>query len=581
MSENLRNKFRFDCQQEIAKLQVLGDGSIKCEFDPSQKIALTPTTHLAFLEHERLKQEMLNGKEDDYRLSGLLVTELEHLDGNDRIEREVELLEQYGGRFSQQRAYQIKVQNIELFLDKYNEGKAEDDKLSLSDFRKVMFNEYEKGVLEWGSLEDKLSVLQRSPEYLRENAKTRKEMLEKRREELMSQANKVKVETIKFEPKLDSKGRPVINDYSKSITAFMDIVEEAVATGTTSSIPKFSMGLYDSLSKDEKRLYDTAETISDATARKVDTTAMREVRFASKVSHNYVNDLRNEQQQISQRVEELSEESKVYRHVRDYERLYRVSLALQAEKDVFNENCQNLETKMDNVPFEELQVDTTTQIENELDLARAQYKAEEIKVDKAKKIFEKGYERQVDYWAYADFAKRYKREYERHVKFMKRSVGNIEISEQSLQASFYTEMCKDNPSRAESLKNEVETYKVKHHIEENVSAEVYAEVHSDEFARFIDERNAKSELGQLDPASEIAKCYFYAYSKRENPLKVQQFNRYFKKKCNERAKQRLMDKTLGVHGQEIFKHQVSSDQNLNNDANLEQYNDEEEVLLGA
>ena len=131
-------------------------------------------------------------------------------------------------------------------------------------------------------------------------------------------------------------------------------------------------------------------------------------------------------------------------------------------------------------------------------------------------------------------------------------VKDARISDDSLNLYFFQTMCKD-AGKVESYKKELETYKVKHHIEENIEAETFCEINNEEFLKFIEKRNAESKTGMLDPNSELARCYFYAHWKKENPLRVGNFKRYFSKKNLEKAKERIANNTLTKHEPKVIK----------------------------
>ena len=132
------------------------------------------------------------------------------------------------------------------------------------------------------------------------------------------------------------------------------------------------------------------------------------------------------------------------------------------------------------------------------------------------------------------------------------SAKGADLDESSVQLLFFQEMCKDK-EKAESYATELDTYKVKHHVEENVESEVFCAENADEYKAFIEERNKNSKTGQLDPSSEIARCYYYAHCKKNNPKMVSDFKQLSSKKCKEKAKERIEDGTLTTHEEKIIK----------------------------
>ena len=73
------------------------------------------------------------------------------------------------------------------------------------------------------------------------------------------------------------------------------------------------------------------------------------------------------------------------------------------------------------------------------------------------------------------------------------------------------------------------------------------------YLEFIAERNANSTTGELDPASELARCYFYAHWKKENPLRIDTFKQCYAKKNIGKAKQRLAEGKLVKHERKIIR----------------------------
>jgi len=553
--EEILKTFRFNYRQEVAKLQMLGGGKMAGEFDPMKKVKLTPTSHLQYLEYLRKRKEFLEGKQDSPRLNIELDKQLAGLEGNERIAKHVELLKLYGGRISQLNAYTLQMNNFDYFLEQENlrRKKLNMKGIEPEDFRKQLSREFDQGRMVWGNLEDKLEAFKNSEEYLKLSKKDQKAALSKKREELVKQADSLKIDAVEFEERLDKNGKPVIQSYTESAMAYLEYVTQALSTGDRVR-EKFSLDFYEKMSEEEKSLYTTSEKLSDASVRRINTTSIRRMEYDRRVNEQFISVTQTQQQQVGKKVEDLKTDGERYLRLRDYEKIFRLEIALQAEEEKFAEDCKAIEKRMASVPHPEMLTEEDIKsAQDELDTIRSRYATTRKLAERAKGAMEKKYDAQVREWALEEFARAHKTEYAWHQKYMRQISGkDAQLDERSVQLAFFQSMCK-NKDKAESYRSELETYRVKHHVEENIEAETFCEVNNEEFLRFIEERNAQSSKGALDPNSELARCYFYAHCKKDNPLRISNFKRYFAKKTTQKAKERLEQGSLVKHDKKIIR----------------------------
>jgi hypothetical protein len=346
---------------------------------------------------------------------------------------------------------------------------------------------------------------------------------------------------------LDKKGKPVIEKYTQSAMAYLEYVERSFAMGDTHIKSKFSLDFYQKLSNAQKETYYTSTNLSDSSVRRIKTSHNRRLEYDKRVNANFVSLTRNQQNEVADKLDKLQDKGERYRRIQDYEKLFKLSLTLQLEEEKFNKDCDDIKKRIENTPNAELDEDESIKkAQEELDELRVRYVKQHKLAENAKKSMEKQYNTQVRDWALEEFAQTHKAEFDLHKKL------KDGLEKTVLLQDFFDVMCR-NKDKAKSYKNELETYKVKHHVEENIEAETFCEVNDEEFKKFIEERNSKSKTGQLDPNSEIARCYFYAHCKRENPAKIDKFKTYFAKKINQKAKERVNNKTLLKHDKNIIK----------------------------
>lgn len=541
-SKELLPKFRYEYTKEVAKLQMLGEGAIQCEFDASKKQRLTPTLHLAYLEYKHQRNIFENGKTDDSCLSAKLKEELAGLKGEDLIEKKIEILQQYGGKRSQIEAHKLKMKNINIFLEYENKLRAKNgqDAISRKDYEKQLEREFVEGKMVWGGIPDKLEAYKASEEYIKADSKKRKTLLKAHKEELESAAKKIKISNIAFEPRLDSKGKPVIEKYTQSAMSYMEVMENMFSTGETKKLPKFSFDFYEKLSAKDNEIYTPTTSLNKLTAQKVSTTQMRRIYFDKNQNQKFTNLTDNKQKQINNRIVSLQQDSERFKAIKDYEQIAKLEISLESEEENFKQLCDDVEDRIQNTPNPELNEEAQISTSIQLMDARVEYEKQKQRVQEIKKSMKQDYNLQVRKWALNEFTKAHKEEYDKYKRQVFKNSQGASVPKNVIATEFFDKMC-NNSAKAESYKNELETYKVKHHIEENIEAEAFCELHDEEFKKFVEERSANS-LNE-----EMAKFYFYATCKKENPKTIDNFREYFSKNVKDKAKERVKDNTFIKH----------------------------------
>ncbi|MFQ6723715.1 MAG: hypothetical protein ACLRFE_00070, partial [Clostridia bacterium] len=548
--KKLREDFKFKYMQEAAKLQILDGGEMICKFNPSEKTKLNPASHFAYLEYVRKRHEFENGKSDDPRLAPLL-NSLKHstaLNEGERVLIEAQLLQQYGGKHSQTNAYLLKLNNIERFLDIENEKRKQENKraLSIEDYQRILRQEYNAGRQVWGGIEDKLEAFKESREYLRADKNERVKLLKDKREKLEKEAKSIKIESVEFAPRLGKDGKPLMPKYSQSIMAYMEYIDTMFTTGNIKGIKEFDYNFYSKLSDEDKEIYAPSNKLSDVSCKRVKTTHNRRIEFDQAYSeNNYINKASKKREEVVANVEDMADQGERYRRIRDYEKLVTVLASLDAEEEKFANDCKDVEQIIAGTPNAELCDKKVAEIENEITKARTSYAKQKIMIERAKSVMQKQYTQQVKNYALDEFAKAHKTEYNWHVKYIaEMSKKDAYLDEASIQLSFFQSMCADK-KKAEERNSELEAYKVQHHIEENVEAEVYAEINKDEFEKFVANNNVEGLNGEMMVYS------FYAQAKKDN--KVEGFKSLFGDKVRERLAQKAKDKKLRKHDKKIIK----------------------------
>ncbi len=550
-SAELMSKLRFECNKEIGRLQILGKGSIKCPFDASKKTKLTTENTLGYLEYLRIKKQLQYGKEDDITFVAKMkeFNKTKFATREAKLFEQVRLMQELGGAKTQIEAYKLQTKNIKKFLEEENRQRAERGEagISLEDYRKQIDRKFNEGRNVWGGIEDKLEAFKNSVEYQREDRKNRKKLLESKRESLEKELISVKVEQVKIDRLVDEKGNPVVEKATQSLTSYVEYAIHKLSTGDT-KIAKCDENFVDTLTDEQKEMYAPTTSLTENTAREVKRTEMRELAFDRREVANALESNARKQQNIERAVGELSNDTKLSVRYKDYETSYKMMVALELKEEQFIKDCKTMEDIINSTPNPELSEQSIVEAIKKLEETKVSFAKQKRIALNAKKSFEKNYGEQVKNSALEEFATTHKTDYLTYRRYVEGlSSREAKLDETSIRIGFYHDMCKKHAEKTDSYELELETYKVKHHVEDNIVAEVLCEENREEFEKFIAERNEKSKGSQLDPNSEIARCYYLAHCKKVDPISVDKFKTISNRKCKEKAKQRLVEGTLTKH----------------------------------
>lgn len=550
MSKALRERFRFEYHKEIGKLQVLGEGSIEATFDASKKGKLTRDNYLAFLEYERICTELREGKQPHPDFKNILkeFNETEFADKQAKLLEQIRIYQEYGGAEYKRKAHALQMKNIAILLDQENAERAlrGEPGLSKEDYRKQLQRQYNESVAEWGGIEDKIEAFKQSIEYLSADRNTRKQLLEEKRKGLEGELTKVKVERVEFAERLDKHGNPLVGKYTQSAIAYMEYVDQLFAAGETKVSKKFDLEFYESLTDEEKEMYTTTTTLSEGTARCASRADNRRVEYDRARAAQVVQKIEEKQAELAEGVARLSEKSTIAKDA-TFEDVFIAQAEVAKKAQTYREAYARVGEVADQIPHKELDEDATKRIAQSTQAAQVTITKSEKQIQQEKQDREAAYRRDVEYWALEEFAKTHKTEFQQYRKgVMKSAKGSMVMK--TLLRGFFDSMKVADKDNAESYNADLEAYEVKHHMEENVDAEVFCELHDEEFRKFVDECNSGRETtDQLDPNSEIARCYYYAHCRKENPLRIDNFKRYFDKRVKAKAAERIATGTLSKH----------------------------------
>lgn len=568
----LRDEFVKKYYATIGNLQMIGGGTLESKFSLGKKTKLSQDNFLAYLACFNKSDELRFGKNDHPDMDKILknFNETQFDDENSRTLEQVRLYQKYGGAFYQRQAHATKMQNIDLFLSQENAKrlKSGQETIKKEDYIKQLKREYNAERQKWGGVSDKLEAFMESEKYLVANKKERAKLLKDKKKELENEWKNAEVKKVELHERLDKNGEPLIKGYVQDLELYLE--KEVLGMFTTSGNHKikkqFKFGYKASLSKEELKYTTPAETLEGAIAKKVNTTVTRRVEFDNNVNNKVLALAEAKVKEMSLANEKLNDSVKDATKIKDYESAFIMSTALDVKRDEFEKDCNEVKRIIDATPYKELSAKKSKSLMDKVEGdegLKVSYDAKQKKAKFVKNVFKNDYTSKVKSWALKDFAEAHKAQFATYEeKFTTLSHGLVK-DEALMYAPFFYEMSKDK-EKAESYANELETYKVKHHIEDNVSAEVFCEVNHEDFEKFIADRNAQSKTGELDPNSEIARCYYYAYCKKGNGLRIENFNKLFAKKIKEKAKERLNNKTLTKHDAKQDKKRI-----INKDAKAE------------
>lgn len=511
-AKEVRENFRFKYRQEMAKMQFVGGGTIQSEFDAGKKTKLTKHNTLAFLQYIQSSNELHTGRED---------------------------------RYERQNEYIEKINNIQENLRKENKALASKGLPAISeeDYRKQLAREYNASRFEWGGIEDKLRAFQETPEYLKVDRKTQKKLLEEKRKQLQKEISTLKVERVTFKEKTNKKGQPVIAGYTQSGMAYFEYIDQMIFGGEIKNAKKFSFDFYDKLSEEEKERYTVSDTLSQGVVRRANNVKQREANFDKERSLRISQKIEQTQQKLSTKVSQLSSEIEQGSKTASYEDL--IILKVKNERRI--KQLQIAYEKSGNlaevIPYSELDEKAVKRIETASRDGQVAITKMEIQLEQARQKKESEYKKQVETWARDEFISVHKTEYLDFIndKFTKVVKGKKQLTANSkvVDAAFMEYM--ETSSNKESIEREMDTYRVKNNIEESASAEVYCSENEEDYKKFVEERKAH------DLSEEMAKCYYYAHCKKQNPVEIEKFKQKTRKKREEKLRERVEQDNLPKH----------------------------------
>ena len=549
--EKLKERYIYEYYQEVAKLQMLGRGSLQCEFDLSKKTALTPENYLAYLLCMQKREEVEFGKKDhpDY---GKRLREIDKLalSNEDKIIANVELMQELGGCEVQKFAHEIKLKNIKVFLAKENKQRKANgqNEISKEDYIKQLNREYYAGALEWGGVNEKLNAYQHSEEYLLADKKGRKKLLENKKKELEKELNSVKVDRVEFDERLNKQGNPLVEECTAEAMAYLEEAKTMFNTDVTGRVKRFSFGHAKSVSKADEEVNAPTMSLADASAVRANSTFGRRLEHDKKRSVKALGVAEEMQTNLSQGVSNLTETTATLVADKSYEEAFKVGVALKAQQKQFREDCLDVEAQVKVVPNAELITSDAKGVLDKVNDTKVKKAVIDKRIDHIEKMREVEYKRQVEQLANDELVANHNKEYKAYVAQIQAKAGqSVKLPESGLKASFVRQL--KSGKKKESVERELATLKVKHHIVENIEAEVHCEQDSEQYIKFIEKKNIESKGAILDPDSELAKCYYYAECKNANPREIERLKKdpEFAKKFQEIAEKRLKKGALGKH----------------------------------
>lgn len=553
--QELRDEFIKKYYAVVGNLQITGGGTLESKFSLGQKTKLSKDNFLAYLACFNKSEELRFGKKDHPDMDKILnnFNETQFEDENSKMLEQVRIYQKYGGAFYQRQAYATKMQNIDLFLSQENLKRQESGQKTIEkeDYIKQLKREYNAERQKWGGVRDKLEAFKESEKYLVSSKKERAKLLKDKKKELEKEWKNVEIKTVEFHERLDKNGKPLIKSHVQDLELYLEreVLGMFATSGSHKIKKQFKFGYKNSLSEEDLKYTTPSETLESAIARKVNTTITRKAEFDNNVNKRHLVLAEAKVKEMTLANEKLNDRIRDITKIKDYESAFIISTALDVKKDEFKKDCNEVKRTIDAIPYKELSTKKANSLLDKVegnDGLRISYQAKQNKAERMKSMFENAYTSQVKSWALKDFAQAHKSKFVKYeANFVQLSNGVVK-DEALVYAPFFYEMSKDK-EKAESYRNELEAYKVKHHIEDNVNAEVFCEINHEDFEKFIADRNAQSTTGELDPNSEIARCYYYSYCKKRNSMRIENFNKLFAKKIKQKAKDHLTNGTLTKH----------------------------------
>ena len=300
------------------------------------------------------------------------------------------------------------------------------------------------------------------------------------------------------------------------------------------------------------------KNLSEATVRRVNNVINRKLKFDQARTNRVAQKLEQVQQSLNSKIDALNEDIANRLSNANYEDLIKLEIEKQSRISSLEKAYLKSEKLIEIIPFAELDDEMTKRIKRTSTNGQVALSKMQIQIQQAKQQREVEYKDQVASWARDEFVMRHKEEFKKYVQNYNLHVKNSNLTGEQYRKNFVTFM--KNTTDEQRVNNEIDTLQIKHNIEENVSAEIYCEAYEEEYKNFIAERNAQSSTGQLDPNSEIAKCYYYAHCQKTNPVQVDKFKKYSNERRKLKIKERIENDRLPKHEKKTIKIKKQSKQ---------------------
>ena len=563
--DNLALEFRTKISAEAARMQVFGDGGLNCNFDFAKKPKLSSENMLGWYAGKDKKKELIEGKKADPKFKAkwneLFIeestNEIDAAGGKTKKqhgkiprnwEKAIEVLEEFGGRDEYILAHKIRMEHIDELLEETNNHLTASNKMDKETFKNRLIESFMAGKLDWGSIEDKLDVVRQSEAYAGADAKTRTEMLEKTRKQLMKQANTLKVASAEFVPQYDKDGNLMSDVYGTRIMTWAAMFERDVIHGNRHHrMPSFDMDHDAKLSAEEQEIYGT--TLSEQICHRASGSTIRRIHHDEKVAQKGFEQVQAEQLQISKEIANLEERAKIMVSNNDYEGAFVLQAEIRSKEADIKKHVATVAAGLKGNEYSELSESREKELMSQLVGLRATQKFVDKKVSGYRMQAQKQYDRMVRDWAYSEFVEQNRDAFKKVVDALKKECPTLNLQDARVRQNLINKFVahatdpKLNPNEENrtACQEQLDMLMVKNNIEESVVAQVYCEdkdVKAD-YEKYCEENP------EIKP--EEAKLRFYSKRKREDAISIDKFKKVNQDKVDERTIKLSEEKKLHKH----------------------------------
>ena len=497
----LKREYRFKCQNEIGKLQILSNGTLKVPFNLAEKSKLTSGNLLGFVTAKKQVKEFCKADKNQIKTSKKAYRKDQGLTKKDEFNKEA-----------------------------YKEWKKE---------RKTRAH-----IEQYGSIRQKLKLYKGDTEYKSERSLSRRRtMLKNKKNALLADARVAK--PVQFKERTDRKGNPLCDMDSNAMYSHVAEVEETVEN------KRPSRAKY-------KQKTNRHELFVDNVCHKINTTAERRCAYDAKIGKKALEKVEELTNGTKAKVEIAKQEAENVAKGNDFEKSFAARTMTADIKNAVNAECDIIDSRADNANFVELNTERRDNLKsNNTDLRVEASKACK-KADQACDSQRSDYQKQVQAWARADYVKSHRSEFSQFAKTYLSKKENRDKSPEAVIGDFI-ESCKNGPKGAtkderrlarERVDEEMRGYEVVNNVEELVRADVVCSQEQEAYAEWVNKYNADNGA-KLDANSDLARSKYYASRKSEDINVVNQFDAKsdgFRESsmeaCHNAAQQRMMDGTL-------------------------------------